>query len=35
LGTGMIYTDNVDSPLVVKKGTLQYNKSLEWGKIDI
>jgi o-succinylbenzoate synthase len=35
LGTGMIYTNNVDSPLVVKKGALHYQKGLEWGKIDI
>jgi o-succinylbenzoate synthase len=35
LGTGMIYSDNVDSPLTVKKGTLQYQNGLEWGLIDI
>jgi o-succinylbenzoate synthase len=35
LGTGMIYSNNVDSPLAVKKGTLRYQKGLEWGTIDI
>lgn len=31
LGTGMLYTDNIDSPLTVNKGLLSYDKSLEWG----
>ncbi|MBL7871436.1 MAG: o-succinylbenzoate synthase [Cyclobacteriaceae bacterium] len=35
LGTGMIYIDNVYSPLAVRKGMLQSKKGLEWGTIDI
>ncbi len=35
LGTGTIYNDNIDSPLTIKKGNLQYQKGLEWGVIDI
>lgn len=30
LGTGMLYTDNIESPLAVNKGFLSYDKSLEW-----
>jgi len=30
LGTGSLFTNNFDSPLEVKKGTLQYNKSVDW-----
>lgn len=30
LGTGALYTDNFDSPLVVKNGKLWYDPSLEW-----
>lgn len=30
LGTGSLYTNNFDSPLEVKNGTLQYNNLLEW-----
>ncbi|MGC1633205.1 MAG: o-succinylbenzoate synthase [Gelidibacter sp.] len=30
LGTGGLYTNNFDSPLQVKKGTLQYNKTKHW-----
>jgi o-succinylbenzoate synthase len=35
LGTGMLYTDNIDSPLTVRKGFLSYESDLEWGKIEI
>ncbi|GGH41902.1 mandelate racemase [Mangrovimonas yunxiaonensis] len=30
LGTGSLFTNNFDSPLVVKNGTLQYDKNLNW-----
>ncbi|EAQ41696.1 O-succinylbenzoate synthase [Polaribacter sp. MED152] len=30
LGTGSLFTNNIQSPLEVKKGTLQYNTSLNW-----
>lgn len=30
LGTGSLFTNNIDSPLQVKKGTLQYNPALSW-----
>ena len=30
LGTGGLYTNNFDSPLEVKNGTLQYNKKTNW-----
>ncbi len=30
LGTGALFTNNFDSPLQVKKGTLQYNSNLKW-----
>lgn len=30
LGTGALYTNNVDSPLVVKNGELCYDNSLNW-----
>ena len=30
LGTGGLFTNNFDSPLEVKKGTLQYNPSKKW-----
>ncbi len=30
LGTGSLYTNNIDSPLEVKNGTLHYNQSLNW-----
>jgi o-succinylbenzoate synthase len=30
LGTGSLFTNNINSPLVVKKGFLQYNNSLNW-----
>lgn len=34
LGTGKIYDDNIDSPLLVKKGNLSYTGPDEWGLID-
>lgn len=30
LGTGGLYTNNIESPLEVKNGTLQYNKKSNW-----
>lgn len=30
LGTGSMYTNNIDSPLEVKNGALYYNKCLNW-----
>jgi o-succinylbenzoate synthase len=30
LGTGGLFTNNLESPLEVKNGTLQYNSSLNW-----
>jgi len=30
LGTGSLYTNNIDSPLEVKNGQLHYNKKLNW-----
>lgn len=30
LGTGALYTNNIDSPLEVKDGALWYNKTKEW-----
>ena len=30
LGTGSLYTNNIDSPLQIKNGTLRYNKELNW-----
>jgi o-succinylbenzoate synthase len=30
LGTGSLYTNNINSPLEVKNGALHYNKSLNW-----
>lgn len=35
LGTGMLYTDNIDSPLTVNKGFLSYDQDLSWGEIEI
>lgn len=34
LGTGKIYDNNIDSPLLVKKGNLSYTDPDEWGLID-
>jgi len=30
LGTGSLFTNNVSSPLIVKNGTLQYDRNLNW-----
>jgi o-succinylbenzoate synthase len=30
LGTGMIYINNIDSPLTVEKGSLSYNPQIHW-----
>ena len=30
LGTGGLFTNNIDSPLVAGKGVLQYNNALSW-----
>lgn len=31
LGTGQLYENNFDSPLVIEKGNILYKKSLDWG----
>ena len=31
LGTGMLYTDNIDSPLTVSRGMLSHENSFGWG----
>jgi len=33
LGTGSLYSNNIDSPLEVKNGELYYRKEREWGEI--
>ncbi len=33
LGTGALYTNNIDSPLVVKNGRLFYDPELVWGRM--
>ena len=33
LGTGMLYTDNIDSPLTVSNGLLWYDANSGWGEI--
>lgn len=30
LGTGSLFTNNISSPLIVKNGTLQYDRNLNW-----
>lgn len=35
LGTGMLYTDNIDSPLTVNRGLLTYEANLPWSEIEI
>lgn len=35
LGTGMLYTDNIESPLTVNKGFLSYDKDLLWSETEI
>ena len=34
LGTGGLYTNNIDSPLEIIKGKLWYNKSKTWEEIE-
>ncbi len=34
LGTGQIYQNNFNSPLVVSKGSIKYDKSIKWDTID-
>ncbi len=33
LGTGSLYTNNVDSPLTIAQGSLQYNTEKHWGHL--
>lgn len=33
LGTGMLYTDNVESPLTVNQGFLNFDSTVSWGEI--
>ncbi len=33
LGTGQVFSNNIDSPLQVKNGALIYNKDLSWGSL--
>jgi hypothetical protein len=33
LGTGAIYKNNIDSPLVVKDGNIYYVRTAEWGEV--
>ena len=33
LGTGSLYTNNIESPLIVKNGYIKFDKTLKWGKI--
>jgi len=30
LGTGSLFTNNFDSPLLIKNGTLHYNNERNW-----
>jgi hypothetical protein len=30
LGTGGLYTNNIESPLEIEKGSLKYNTSKKW-----
>ena len=32
LGTGGLYSNNIDSPLYIDKGRLNYNPKLTWGR---
>jgi len=34
LGTGSLFTNNIDSPLIVKNGALHYFKNINWRNID-
>ena len=33
LGTGSLFLNNIDSPLVIKKGCLWNDNAIPWGKI--
>ncbi len=33
LGTGSLYSNNIDSPLIIKSGTLHYDIQGKWGRI--
>jgi o-succinylbenzoate synthase len=33
LGTGALYSNNIDSPLYISKGALSYDPSLKWGAL--
>jgi o-succinylbenzoate synthase len=33
LGTGMLYSDNIESPLTVSQGTLSFDNTLSWGEV--
>jgi len=33
LGTGSLYTNNIDSPLVVENGYIGYDKTRNWNTI--
>lgn len=35
LGTGMLYTDNIESPLTVTRGLLSYDNAFPWGDLEI
>jgi len=35
LGTGMLYSDNIESPLTVSKGFLSYDTDLSWEKSEL
>lgn len=35
LGTGMLYTDNVESPLTVNRGLLSYDSAFPWSDLEI
>jgi len=35
LGTGMLYTDNVESPLTVNRGLLSHDIAFSWGDLEI
>ncbi len=35
LGTGMLYTDNIESPLTVNRGFLFYDKEISWSELEI
>ncbi len=35
LGTGMLYTDNLESPLTVSQGLLSYENQLPWSELEV